>query len=222
MYPMVSWGLTWAVLSVSLRNLSLTTMFRWEEEDSPPPSPSTPPPLLLSASALPSSSSFACWLEAVLGGTSAWELSLTELLEEEEEEEGAVSADDKRLSCWAGLFPSEGVGDVAETNRCSGGSEVRVEIHASRRTRSSSRIPNSSVTSSPTPSIRAIGHDNTGTHTTRHMWAETSLVSLNSGCHNKTLVAERRHQSPRLFNKFQKRTKKFRLWQQRYVNVSVW
>lgn len=95
-------------------------------------------------------------------------------MEEEEEDEPDVSTEDKRLSRWAGLLPSKGAGAVAETNRCSGGSEVPVEIHASRRMRSSSSTPNSSVTSSPTPSIRAIDHENTGAHT----WTQGAETSL--------------------------------------------
>lgn len=135
-------------------------MFRWEDEDSPPPSPPPPVALLLTPSPPidsppPPSSSFSSWVEVFLGGASVRELSLTELAGEEDDEE-AVLVEDRGFSCWAELLLSKGAGPVAEVNRCSGGSEVLVEIQASSRTRRSSRKPKSSVTSSPTPSIRAI------------------------------------------------------------------
>lgn len=165
MYPMVSCGWTWAVLSVSFRNFSLTTMFLWEED--------SPPPLLLTPSSpLPRSPcSFSSWVGAA--GASVGELSLTELESDDDdgEEEGGVS-------WWVGLVLNEGAGPVAGANRGSGGSGVRVEIQASNSTVSSSREPNSSVTSSPTPSIRAIAHGNahwrhTG-NTPAHRWRRKS------------------------------------------------
>lgn len=91
----------------------------------------------------------------MVGGPSVRELSLTDPDEDDEE----VLVEEGGVSCWAGLL-SEGAGPEVEVNRCSGGSEVRVEIQASSSTRRSSREANSSVTSSPTPSIRAIAHGN--------------------------------------------------------------
>lgn len=96
-----------------------------------------------------------------MGGASVTELE-DEGDDDEEEEEGCVS-------WWAGPVLVEGAGPVEEVNRCSGGSEVRVEVQASSSTRRSSRAPNSSVTSSPTPSIRAIAHGNAG-HTLYSTW----------------------------------------------------
>lgn len=60
------------------------------------------------------------------------------------------------MSWWAGIISTEGAGLAVDANRCCGGSGVRVEIQASSSTISNSREPNSRVTSSPTPSIRAI------------------------------------------------------------------
>ena len=94
----------------------------------------------------------------MVGGASVNEMSLTEL--EGEGDEEVVLAVEGGVSWWAGLLLCEGAGPVVEENRCSGGSEVRVESQASRSTRRSSKEPNSSVTSSPTPSIRAIAHSN--------------------------------------------------------------
>lgn len=70
--------------------------------------------------------------------------------------------DEKGVSCWAcpGLCKGE-----EPVNRCSGGSDVRVEIQASSSTVSSSRAANSSVTSSPTPSISAIAAKVSTAHT---------------------------------------------------------
>lgn len=134
-------------------------MFLWEDEDSPPPplllTPSPPPP----SPRLPSSS-FSSWFEALLCGTSVRELSLIELEGEGEETEVVLAEEDGGVSWCAGMLRGGGAEPVAEVNRCSGGSEVQVEIQARSSTRRSSREPNSTVTSSPTPSIRAIAHGN--------------------------------------------------------------
>ena len=112
-------------------------------------------------------------------GASVRELSLTEL-EGDEEEVLAVGG----VSWWMVPVLSEGVGSAAEVNRCSGGSEVWVEIQASSSTMRSSREPNSSVTSSPTPSIRAIAPGNA-------RWGQRSLHTCTKGAGlsiNTTLV----------------------------------
>lgn len=127
-------------------------MFLWEE-DSPPPAL-----LLTPSSPLPPPSSSFSWVEAAWA--SEGELSLTELEGDDEEEDDDGGEEEGCVSWWAGLVLNEGAGPVVDVNRCSGGSGVRVEIQASSSTVSSNSEPNSSVTSSPTPSIRAIAQGN--------------------------------------------------------------
>ncbi len=115
-----------------------------------------------------------------MGGASVRELSLTELEGEEDDDEEVALVEDRGVSWWVGLLLSEGAGPVVEVNRCSGGSEVRVEIQASSSTRRSSSEPNSSVTSSPTPSIRAIAHGNARGGHTGHTPAHKAGLSINS------------------------------------------
>lgn len=72
---------------------------------------------------------------------------------EAKDEVGSENVED--TSCW-----TEEEEPGAEANRCSGGSEVRVEIQASSSTRMRRRALKSRVTSSPIPSIRAISFSN--------------------------------------------------------------
>lgn len=95
-----------------------------------------------------------------MGGASDEEPSLAVA----DDEKALLLAEERGVSCGEGAVLSEGAGPVEEVNRCSGGSAVLVEIQASSSTISSSRELKSSVTSSPTPSIRAIAHGNAPSH----------------------------------------------------------
>lgn len=208
MYPMVSCGLTWAVLSVSFRNFSLTTMFLGEDNGSPPALCLTPPP-----TSLPS-----CVAE-VVGGASDGTLSFTELAAEDEDDVGEkdkelLLVEDRGVSCGAETVPSVGGGSVEALNRCSGGSEVWVEIHASSNTNNTSSEPKSSVTSSPTPSIRAIAHDDTPANRRRSLASAITsfichrappIITLSFPCEcNQLRIDRTNHNQPDLLIYFQR------------------